>query len=116
MAEVVVIETFANPRPGREFEIEHVAPEFTSVCPLTGQPDYGTVRLVYTPDALCVELKSYKFYLQSYRNRGIFYEAATNQILDDLVAVCQPKRMTIITEWTPRGGLHSIVRASYTRP
>ena len=107
------VETFPNPHPSRDYEIEHVAPEFTSVCPKTGQPDFGTVRLTYIPDKLCAELKSYKFYLQSFRNTGIFYEDITNRILDDLVQALKPRSMTITTEWTPRGGLHSVVTASY---
>lgn len=110
------LDTFPNPHPDRDYEIEHVAPEFTSVCPVTGQPDYGTIRCIYTPDRLCFELKSYKFYLQSFRNKGIFYEAVTNQILNDLVAAVKPRRMKVISEWTPRGGIHSIIRAEYVRP
>jgi 7-cyano-7-deazaguanine reductase len=108
-----ILETFANPHPGRNYEIEHIAPEFTSVCPQTGQPDFGTIRLLYVPDALCVELKSYKMYLQSFRNRGIFYEDVTNVILDDLVQRLKPRQMSIISEWTPRGGLRSIIRCVY---
>ena len=111
-----LLETFPNPHPQRDYEIQHVAPEFTSVCPKTGQPDFGTIKLTYVPDKLCVELKSYKFYLQSFRQCGIFYEDVTNRILDDLVKVLQPRSMTIVTEWTPRGGLHSIITASYTAP
>ena len=108
-----ILETFDNPHPNRAYEIEHIAPEFTSVCPKTGQPDFGTIRLVYVPAALCVELKSFKLYLQSFRNRGIFYEDVTNRILDDLVAVLQPQRLTVISEWTPRGGLRSTIRCHY---
>jgi 7-cyano-7-deazaguanine reductase len=111
-----LLETFPNPQVARDYTIEHVAPEFTSVCPKTGQPDFGTVRLTYVPDKLCVELKSYKYYLQSFRNTGIFYEAVTNRLLEDLVKVLKPRSMTIITEWTPRGGLHSIISATYQRP
>lgn len=111
-----LLETFENPHPHRDYVIEHVAPEFTSVCPKTGQPDFGTVTLSYVPDKLCVELKSYKFYLQSFRQCGIFYEDITNRILDDLVAVLQPRTMTLTTEWTPRGGLHSVIRAQYDAP
>jgi 7-cyano-7-deazaguanine reductase len=110
---VELLETFANPHPGRDYEIVHVAPEFTSVCPKTGQPDFGTIRLTYVPNRLCVELKSYKFYLQSFRQCGIFYEDVTNRILDDLVQVLRPRSMAVVTEWTPRGGLHSIVTARY---
>jgi 7-cyano-7-deazaguanine reductase len=108
-----VIETFPNPHPKRDYEIEHVAPEFTSVCPKTGQPDFGTIRLVYVPDKVCFELKSYKFYLQSFRNKGIFYEDVTNTIMDDLVRIAKPRRLTVISEWTPRGSLHSIIRCTY---
>jgi 7-cyano-7-deazaguanine reductase len=108
-----LLETFKNPHPDRKYEIEHIAPEFTSVCPVTGQPDFGTIRVVYVAREKCVELKSYKFYLQSFRNQGIFYEDVTNRILDDLVAVLEPESMTVITEWTPRGGLRSVIRASY---
>ena len=110
------VQTFHNPHPGRDYEIEHVAPEFTSVCPITGQPDYGTITISYIPHKLCLELKSYKLYLQSFRNSGIFYEDVTNTILNDLVRVCRPKSMRIKTEWTPRGGLHSIVRAEFHTP
>jgi len=110
-----LLETFPNPHPRRDYTIQHVAPEFTSVCPKTGQPDFGTVRLTYVPDKTCVELKSYKFYLQSFRNTGIFYEDITNRILDDLVQALKPRSMTIVTEWTPRGGLHSVITASYAR-
>ena len=109
-----LLETFANPHPKRDYVIEHVAPEFTSVCPKTGQPDFGTVRLTYVADKLCVELKSYKLYLQSFRNKGIFYEDITNRILEDLVKVLRPRSMTVVTEWTPRGGLHSVITASHS--
>jgi len=111
--QTILLETFQNPHPRRDYTIVHVAPEFTSVCPKTGQPDFGTVRLTYVPDQVCVELKSYKFYLQSFRQCGIFYEDITNRILDDLVKVLKPREMTVVTEWTPRGGLHSVVTASY---
>ena len=108
-----LLETFVNPHPARDYEIEHIAPEFTSVCPQTGQPDFGTIRLLYIPDKLCVELKSYKMYLQSFRNEGIFYEDVTNVILDELVQRLKPRQMTLISEWTPRGGLRSIIRCVY---
>jgi 7-cyano-7-deazaguanine reductase len=93
--------------------IEIVCPEFTSVCPKTGQPDFGTLTFTYTPDKLCVELKSLKLYLQSFRNEGIFYEHATNRILDDLVAVTQPRRMKLVAQFTPRGGITTTVTAEY---
>jgi 7-cyano-7-deazaguanine reductase len=112
-AQTSLLETFPNPHPQRDYQILHVAPEFTSVCPKTGQPDFGTIKLTYVPDKLCVELKSYKLYLQSFRQCGIFYEDVTNRLLDDLVGVLQPRRMTVVTEWTPRGGLHSVITAEY---
>jgi 7-cyano-7-deazaguanine reductase len=108
-----LLETFPNPHPQRDYTITHVAPEFTSVCPKTGQPDCATVRLTYVADKTCVELKSFKMYLQSFRNVGIFYEDITNCILDDLVRTLKPRSLTLTTEWTPRGGIHSIITASY---
>ena len=109
------LETFENPHPGRDYIIRHVAPEFTAVCPKTGQPDFGTITIEYVADALCVELKSLKFYLQSYRNDGVFYEDVVNRILDDLLAALQPRRMTVTGEFTPRGGMHSVVTAETAR-
>jgi 7-cyano-7-deazaguanine reductase len=109
------LETFPNPRPGREYEIAIRCPEFTSVCPKTGLPDFGEIRITYVPDESCIELKSLKYYLLEYRNRGIFYEAATNQILDDLVAACQPRRMTVTGAFTARGGITTTVVAEYGR-
>lgn len=103
------LETFPNPAPGRDYSIEIVCPEFTSVCPVTGQPDFGTITFRYTPDRLCVELKSLKLYLQTYRNHGIFYEAATNRILDDFVRACSPRRCQVIGAFTPRGGIATTV-------
>lgn len=108
------LEVFPNPSPGRDYIIRHVAPEFTSRCPVTGQPDFGTVIIEYVADRLCVELKSLKFYLQAFREQGIFYEAVTNRILDELVGVLRPRWMKVETQWTPRGGLHSTVVAEYT--
>ncbi len=108
------LETFDNQYPERDYKIEIVAPEFTSVCPKTGQPDFGTLTFTYTPDRKCVELKSLKLYLQSFRNEGIFYENATNQILDDLVAVLQPRWMKIEASFTPRGGISTTVTAQHT--
>jgi 7-cyano-7-deazaguanine reductase len=110
------IETFPNPRPGRTYEIVISAPEFTSVCPMTGLPDFGEIRITYVPDERCIELKSLKLYLVEYRNRGIFYEAATNQILDDLVAACQPRRMTVTGDFTARGGIRTSVTATHEKP
>jgi 7-cyano-7-deazaguanine reductase len=103
------LETFPNPSPGRDYTIEIVCPEFTSVCPKTGQPDFGTITFRYTPDRLCVELKSLKLYLQAFRNQGIFYEAATNRILDDFVKACAPRRCQVTGAFTPRGGITTIV-------
>jgi 7-cyano-7-deazaguanine reductase len=109
------IETFPNPAPGRPFTITHVNPEFTSVCPITGLPDFGTITVEYVPDATCIELKSLKYYYFDFRQKGIFYEAVTNKILDDLVAACQPLRMKVTTEWKARGGINSIIVAEYTK-
>ena len=108
------LETFPNPRPGRDFTIEIVCPEFTSVCPKTGQPDFATLTFRYTPAEVCVELKSLKLYLQRYRNQGIFYEAVTNQILDDFVAVSRPVRCELVSDWTARGGITTRVTCRYT--
>lgn len=107
------LETFENQFPDRDYRIEIVAPEFTSVCPKTGQPDYGTLTITYIPDRLCVELKSLKLYLQSFRNEGIFYEHATNAILDDLAAVTKPRYMKLVAAFTPRGGISTSVTAEY---
>lgn len=107
------IELFDNPRPGRDYRITIRCPEFTSVCPKTGQPDFGEITIEYCPDKSCVELKSLKFYLQSYRSKGIFYEALTNNILDDLCRVCQPRWMKITARFTPRGGITTDVAAEY---
>ncbi|MEW6252716.1 MAG: preQ(1) synthase, partial [Planctomycetota bacterium] len=109
------IETFPNPSPGRDYVIRHVAPEFTSRCPVTGQPDFGTLTIDYIPDRLCVELKSLKLYLQSFRECGIFYEAVTNRILDELVSVLAPRWMQVQTDWNPRGGMRSTITAEHGR-
>jgi len=99
------LELFDNPRPGRDYVITIRCPEFTSVCPKTGQPDFGEVIIEYCPDKSCIELKSLKFYMQGYRDKGIFYEALTNDILDDLVKVCRPRRMKVTSRFRPRGGI-----------
>lgn len=104
-----ILETFANPSPQRDYVIEIVCPEFTSVCPKTGQPDFGTLTFRYIPDKLCVELKSLKLYLQQFRNEGIFYESVTNQILDVMVTLLAPRRMELIAAFTPRGGISTTV-------
>jgi 7-cyano-7-deazaguanine reductase len=108
-----LLETFENTYPDREYTIEIVCPEFTSVCPKTGQPDFGTLTITYVPAARCVELKSLKLYLQQYRNQGIFYENATNRILDDLVAAIAPRRMTLEAAFTPRGGITTKITATH---
>lgn len=107
------LESFANEYPGRDYEIKIVCPEFTSVCPKTGQPDFGILTFTYTPAERCVELKSLKLYLQKFRNEGIFYEHVTNRILDDLVAVLQPRRMTLEASFTPRGGISTTVTCTH---
>ncbi len=107
-----LLETFENQYPNRDYTIQIVCPEFTSVCPKTGQPDFGTLTITYVPDQRCVELKSLKFYLQRFRNEGIYYENVTNRILDDLVAVLKPRRMTLVAAFTPRGGIATTVTAS----
>ena len=109
------IDTFPNPRPGRDYEIAIRCPEFTSVCPKTGLPDFGEIRITYVPDELCLELKALKYYLIDFRNRGIFYEAVTNQILDDLVAACRPRRMTVVGDFSVRGGISTIVTAGFEK-
>lgn len=109
-----LLETFPNQFPGRDYTIEIVCPEFTSVCPKTGQPDFGTLTFTYTPEEKCVELKSLKMYLQRFRNEGIFYENVTNHILDDLVAVLAPRRITLRAAFTPRGGISTTVTATHT--
>ena len=109
------IETFPNPRPEREFEIAIDCPEFTSMCPKTGLPDFGVIRIRYVPQDRCIELKSLKYYLLEFRNKGIFYEAVTNQILDDLVAACAPRRMAVTGDFTARGGITTKVTAEYSQ-
>ncbi|MBP8273867.1 MAG: NADPH-dependent 7-cyano-7-deazaguanine reductase QueF [Acidobacteria bacterium] len=108
------LETFPNPRPERDYTIEIRCPEFTSMCPKTGLPDFGEIIITYTPDKTCIELKAFKYYLLSYRNQGIFYEAATNKILDDLVAACAPKQMTVTGAFTARGGITTNVTVRHS--
>lgn len=108
-----LLETFDNQFPEREYTIEIVCPEFTSVCPKTGQPDFGTLTITYVPAKKCVELKSLKLYLQRFRNEGIFYEHVTNRILDDLAAKVEPRRMQLKAAFTPRGGISTVVTAEF---
>jgi 7-cyano-7-deazaguanine reductase len=107
------LETFVNEYPGRDYVIDIECPEFTSMCPKTGQPDFGTITYSYVPDKLCVELKSLKLYLQRFRNQGIFYEQVTNRLLDDFVAACKPVRCKVVSTWTPRGGITTAVTCEY---
>ena len=115
MNEQTKIELFDNPCPRRDYIITIRCPEFTSVCPRTGQPDFGKIIIEYCPDKSCVELKSLKFYMQSYRNRGIFYEALTNDILDDLVSACRPRWMKVTSRFRPRGGITAEIVAEYKK-
>ena len=110
------LETFPNPRPERDCEIAMECPEFTCICPRTGQPDFATIRIRYVPADLCVELKSLKLYLWSYRDEGAFHEAVINRILDDLVEACRPKTMTVVGDFNVRGGIHTTVTAEYKAP
>jgi len=109
-----ILDSFPNPRPGREFEVKFVFPEFTSMCPVTGQPDFATISITYVPGAKCVEMKSLKLYFLAYRNKGIFYEAVVNTILDDLVATLKPRRMTVEGDFAARGGTRWGVTARYS--
>jgi 7-cyano-7-deazaguanine reductase len=109
------LEVFPNPNPERDYEIKIDTPEFTCLCPVTGQPDFATIRVEYVPDKLCVELKSLKLYFWSYRNEGAFHEAVTNTILNDLVKALSPRRMTVEADFKVRGGLHTVVVARHTK-
>lgn len=110
------LETFANPQPAREYEIRFDCPEFTCVCPKTGQPDFATIRIRYVPDALCVELKSLKLYLWSFRDTGAFHETVTNQIADDLIAALAPRRLVVEADFAVRGGIHTVVEVRHEAP
>jgi 7-cyano-7-deazaguanine reductase len=110
-----ILDSFPNPRPGRAFEIRFEFGEFTSMCPVTGQPDFATITLTYTPDQKCVEMKSLKLYFFAFRDKGIFYEAVINQILDDLVAVLDPLRMEVVGDFAVRGGTRGIVTCRHVR-
>ena len=106
---MVELETFPNPNPNRNYTIKHVNPEFTSVCPKTGLPDFATIELEYIPGDVCIELKSLKYYYLDFRNKGIFYEAVINQMLDDLVGACKPRWMRVVGNFSARGGIRSVV-------
>ena len=108
------LETFANPNPERDYEIHFDAPEFTCLCPMTGQPDFATIRIRYVPDQKCVELKSLKLYLWSFRDEGTFHEAVTNRIADDLIAALTPRRLTVEGDFYVRGGIKTVVRVDFT--
>jgi len=107
------IDTFPNKYPNRDYEITHVNPEFTSVCPVTGLPDFATITVHYIPDALCIELKSLKLYFWAYRDEGAFHEKVVNEILDDLVKACRPRAMTVTGDFYVRGGIHTVITADY---
>lgn len=110
------LDVFPNPSPGRDYVIRHECPEYTALCPVTGQPDFGTILIVYTPDRLCVELKSLKLYLWSFRDEGHFFEQVTNRILDDLVRALRPRKLAVIGRFNVRGGIASTVVARYEAP
>ena len=110
------LETFPNPQPGRDYLIRHVCPEYTALCPVTGQPDFGTIVVRYVPDRLCVELKSLKLYIWSFRDEGHFFEQVTNQILDDLVSAMRPRRITVTGRFNVRGGITTRVVARWAQP
>lgn len=107
------LETFENPNPNRPYEIHFLCPEFTCLCPKTGQPDFATIDIKYIPNKMCVELKSLKLYLWSFREHGAFHEAVTNEILDDLVKAIAPKKMTVTGDFWVRGGIKTIITASH---
>lgn len=112
---VPALETFPNPKPERDYGITIRCPEFTSLCPKTGLPDFGVITVAYTPDARCLELKSLKYYFVGFRDRGIFYESVTNEILDDLVGACEPRHMTVSGDFSVRGGITTQVTATYSK-
>lgn len=113
MPDPKILETFPNPAPKRDYLIEHTHHEFTSVCPMTGHPDFAIIKVAYVPDRVCVELKSLKLYFHAYRNEGIFFEAATNQICDHLGAALQPRSLRIVADWKARGGFSSVITAEW---
>ena len=115
MADPRILKTFSNPAPERDYVIEHTHHEFTSMCPITGHPDFGAVTVRYVADRSCVELKSLKLYFHGFRNQGIFFEAVTNKICDDLGSLLKPRSLTVISDWKGRGGVTSVITAEWTR-
>jgi 7-cyano-7-deazaguanine reductase len=113
MSDPKILEVFPNPAPERDYVIEHTHHEFTSVCPKTGHPDFATITVRYVPDRTCVELKSLKLYFHGFRNEGIFFEAVTNRICDDLGRLLRPRRLTIVADWRARGGFTSVITAEW---
>ena len=111
--QLALLETFPNPRHERDYSIVHTCHEFTAVCPVTGHPDFGTITIDYVADKLCLELRALKLYLQAYRQQGIYYEAVTNRILDDLVVICKPRRMVVQGDFSVRGGINSVITAEF---
>jgi 7-cyano-7-deazaguanine reductase len=111
-----ILDTFENPEPGNDYTIRITTPEFTCLCPLTGQPDFAQIRLEYIPDKLCVELKSYKLYMVSFRDTAAFHEAITNQILNSLSSLTKPRFMRLTAEWNVRGGIYTQVVVDYRKP
>jgi 7-cyano-7-deazaguanine reductase len=114
--EAVTLTTFPNPRPGRNYEVQISLPEFTCKCPFSGYPDFATIYITYVPNQLTVELKSIKLYINSYRDRYISHEESTNQILDDFIAACDPLRVHIKGDYSPRGNVHTVVEVNYEKP
>ncbi|HQY87558.1 MAG TPA: preQ(1) synthase [Tepidisphaeraceae bacterium] len=108
-----ILDTFPNPRAGREFVVKFVFPEFTSMCPVTGQPDFATITLEYVPDGLCVEMKSLKLYFLAFRDKGIFYEAVANTVAEDLIGALKPKKLSVVADFAVRGGTAGIVTVRY---
>ncbi len=116
MADPKILELFPNPQPKRDYLIEHTHHEFTSLCPMTGHPDFAEITVCYVPEKVCVELKSLKLYFHAYRNEGIFFEAATNKICDDLGGALKPRSLKVVAKWKARGGFSSVVTAEYRTP
>ena len=114
MVDAKILETFPNPAPARDYVIEHTHHEFTSVCPITGHPDFAEMTIRYVADGKCVELKSLKQYFHAFRNEGIFFEAVTNKICDDLGSLLRPRSLTVVSDWKGRGGVTSVITASWS--